>query len=464
MVTTNNIKENCLPSPEREDNHPTIVDLEIVKAGGFGDIFHGVGLASALNKSPNIETRLHFNRAALSYLPSICRDELEQILAQPEPKDETASHVWITISVPPQELIRSDAVHIHIQDFAKSWSSEEADYIITPGLGFNPRERKRIQAGIIWSPLLAEKLTQRSAIKKQTKRKLAEQLDNFGLPDLSNWIGREKARIGFVYTSSLQTNYRYIKGLAEAVKNLGAEKIGSVIVFFLGSSPCGYRIGAYKNEPIGRKLRQLINSIPISFYDLSDPESLKYDKREESSVICCNLGRSIPHDRFLDLLLTANFPSVITGDLSLSEAIQIANSDRIPPFLYYSYYGKQAQNFVQILAESSNPQAAAIAADYILGENIPQSERDRISATLLSLRRPSMPFWQIFVDQSLQNAYSQAMAQIPLIISEQRRQAGIPLADLLVWEHKAVEFIIRCISARQEEKISLLLPPSYRSE
>lgn len=331
---------------------------------------------------------------------------------------------------------------------SRGGAAKDADYVIATGLGFNPEEHDKIQAGITDSLTLKRKIPEREKIRTETRQELQARLTVAGISDK---VILEGAQIGLLYTSSLPTNYHYISELSRVAEQLGKR----VVVFCVGSSVSGYESGFSERDPKGKELRAILNNGAVSYYNLDDIEDLQYDKRAESGVTIINLGRNVPHEFFEDLLLTADFPSVITGDQSLAEAIQIASSlPDIPPFLYYCYYGNKPKDLFGILAKT-DPTAASYAASYLLGEHIPEHSKAIIPVVEDFILDKQHSLGSLFVDTQNQNRYGKAFSAIP----EQIRQAKrpyVPSAEHLVWESDTIRFLIKAIRSGDVSAIDML--------
>jgi len=430
----------------------TRVGVELVKAGGLGDILHMAKLVNNLSAREGVQVDVYSSGVTDRYL-DICRGEFgdASILGTVE-SAQLEPDILITHTVPKTKR-KGKSARIHIEEFSYQEGSEvqEADYVVGTGLGFNPAEVDKIQSGITDSLTLKRKLEQRESIKQKTRGRLGKLLEKAGIRDK---VSIKEARIGLLYTSSLSTNFSYIEELSKVVEQLDEP----IVIFCIGSSPKGYRVGAFENEPIGKKLRALLGKASVSFYDIEDEDALRYDRGEESNVTFVNLGRSIDHDFFQDLLLSVDFPSVVTGDQSLAEAIQVTSStNETPPFLYYCYFGEKSRDFIERMRQES-PEAAAIVADYILREDVPEHSRS-ILPTLREVRdqMEGVSLRGIFTDVELQRKYTKAMAMIPENIRKAKAQ-HIPMAEKLVWESDTIDFIVSCLRKREEEKIRLLKP------
>lgn len=439
-----------LNGESKEQVTRTRIGMELEKAGGFGDILHMAKIAGNLSISRDTDVDVYSNRVTDEYL-SLCTAEFgNAVVHLSSAETPTTPDILITTTLPSMDR-RAKTARIHLEEYShqEGGSVQGADYVVAPGLAFDPADKDRIQTGLTDSFSLKEKISRREEIQRQTLAALNQIIEDAGLAeevDLAN------SRLGIIYTSSLSTNYSYIEGLSRTAD----QQMSPTVILCISSGVHGYSVGFSENSPKGKALRKIIGESKASFYDLTEPEDLKFNRN--SNVTFLNLGRSIPHDLFEGLLLTVDFPSVITGDQSLAEAIQIASTTKdAPPFLYYGYFGNKAQDYLKILG-STNPQTAAIAADFLLREHIPDDSQNVVQDIQEIQRRYGhITFEAVFTDAGLQTAYQNAQSSIPAKILEQKRPY-IPLADQLVWESDTVKYIIEAINNGEPERINLLKP------
>lgn len=431
----------------RETLDRTHVAIELNKAGGFGDILHVAKLAGTLAGDPSLYVTVHSNEVTDRHL-EMCTEEFGQAEVVGSSGKVEKPDILITTILPKTRM--SGGVRIHVEEFShqEGGGAQGADYVVATGLGFNPEEHTKIQAGITDSQSLREKIPKREEVRSRTRLELQEKLVAAGISDR---VVLEEAQIGVLYTSSLSTNYHYIAELSRVATQLGRR----VVVFCIGSSTSGYESGFSNNDPKGEQLREILDHGHVSYYNLDDIEDLQYDRREDSAVTVINLGRSVPHALFEDLLLTADFPSVVTGDQSLAEAIQIsAGLPDVPPFLYYCYFGNKPIDYFRVLA-ASDPMTASYAAAYLLGEHIPEHSAEIIPAVQGFVLDTQHSLGAFFVDQQLQDGYSRAFREIPEKV-RQAKSPYVPRADLLVWESDAISALVKAVSSDDQESIDML--------
>jgi len=449
--------ENQLDSSDKieKSSKPVRIGVELTKISGLGDILHYCKIIAALADLTGIHIDVYSTQVTDPYL-HIVETELKRgnisIINRHSNFDFQRPDILIT----PCSLltnIKPTKKLIAIREFSlSSGKIKGEDYTIQTGLTFDPSKTDAIQSGISYSFSLADKILNLDNIRKQTRQKLYILLNKNGIVDSqTGQLG--SARVGLLYTSSLNTNYSYIRSLTSIAKKLTEP----VYIFIFGS---GFSTEFHKGSYLDFLAE--FSGEHVTFHDMTKSNLNLNIKKEGITVHFIYMGGDIDnidfhnHSDFQDIMLTADFPSVITGDQSLAEAIQLSHSGKlVAPFLYYSPFLTKPLDFL-LRVSQSDKNSAHIAASYLIGEPFSLEEEEILrQIETFQDKKSEHNLERFFMDKTMQREYVKAIGNIPEIMKEEKLKL-ITLGDQLIWESDTIKFIVSSVMAGNEKNIDLL--------
>ncbi len=426
--------------------------LPVCEMGGFGDLIAGMAIGEYLEEKgvpfkiffDDIDAQRKFkkvskNSAGLNWTHYDLKKSKDSGLIVIYPVKETILSA----------IRKQTDYKINIEEYGIGFHNE-SDFkhnhvFITTGLFFN-NTRTNVQSGIFIRKnldFLLESVDQAVTgaegtihLKKMALDSLLQSYSSLKLMLFEKYGDPEKIIRGdwsFVYTSTLDNDWQFLDILSAA-----EPKLEKPLYVFIPQNKTGTTL-----------FKEKIKNFGFSYVNPFSTAS----RKTSSPITIINLG-AIPDYSFRQILACADKLSVVTGDQSLSQMMQKANSKTHVPFLYHKAHWKNG--FVENLSyflEKSSPKASQIFTDYhtlCRARNVEESERRRITQTLPKL----------LYDGELIKEYADAFSHVKNVFVREKQEAGVAEAEKLWCVQETVGYIVQGIMAGKTmfETVEPLLP------
>lgn len=440
------------------------VGIHTVSIGGSGDLASGAKVVDALLSSPNAEhfkptvytdqnfvenMEMFANQLRGTTIVGYTRDNYDFlggyqhppiVNGEPLHPNEDAM-IFIHTNANP-ELLGPNTVAIEVGEYttATRKTDMKANKVgINTGFGFNP-DVDTIQAGLMYSRQFERQLdrvrTERAGMLNECEQVLKDKT-GFDV-DLSN------RKFGLYYISSLASNYAYFDLLKEASSNM--DEPVTII------APVGTYSDNRDSVPFAQKMEEL------GFNYIADGKNI--DRNSKITVIN---PHQVPNETFQAMTVLAEVAGVVTGDQSLTEAVQKSGSDVSTPFFAFTFEAKQA-DFLDFM-NKIDPYISKLLASYYDYE---MDDERRATLMEVEYRRgrlephlqsplPKGEVAKLFYDKELIQRFNKAIAAIPdQMVRDRKDYVSNPedLADAT----KTIEKVLEAVRMGELERVYQFIP------
>ncbi|MBN2052949.1 hypothetical protein JW756_05575 [Candidatus Woesearchaeota archaeon] len=429
--------------------------IPITSMGGYGDIIAGVAFHEYFDSigishkiyAPNDLIKSQFNqvlgRSKSTQLPAF-NDGLNSEFVSVCPVSDSRS------AEQKAKTRNSVIVTEYDRDRYTTWSNYSNNIItISTGFGFKPAVED-VQAGVyvrknleFMLKTIEDAVNSGGDTKPLRKRVLAETWHQYKMNKwMKAFIGANEqdllnSRWSLAYSSSLASYWNFFDIIDAAKSKLDKP------LFIFSTAPEG------DQKEVSKKAERL----DFQYHNLCERES----RRTPSPITVIELG-GVSDNIFRSILALTDTLSLVTGDHSLSQAIQKSQTRCAVPFLYHmaSWKDALAHNFYSLLKKSSQ-EAASLFGGYISTENTGKGYK---IMECRDLKANPEELAKLVYDKQVIADYNKAVASVRDNFIRERQDAGIRNAELLWSITDSVGFIIRGLLNGKDsyEAVKSLLP------
>ncbi len=422
---------------------PMKVGISIAASwGGWGDIEHGLKIAERLRELPNFQVEVYTPDFATDVINRVSPD-LPVVPYKRRPKAYGEFH-YLGDKVVPEDVMISvcssptpsqdelPGPRVSIQEFgvrATKADLAKKQFWITTGFFFDPEKKGTIQAGIPLSKrydgILKKNAEDRSQLLQSLERNISEQMGKSA--ELENQC------LGLYYVSTLEAKDVYFDLLQLALPQIS--KPVTIITPFSSDKP--ELVRKFEEDMERRGFNYISRDISC----------------EKGSAVTIINPDMLPHETFMEAQAVADLPMVVTGDQSLSEAVQKSLSETPSPFFYYCTFVDKEEDFISFI-DKIDPEIASLLASYYL-QALPENRyrkgdalREKYSGRLSSKEEMA----RLFYDDVLIGKFNATMKQIPRQMMRDR-EGHVDNPEDLLEVGKALGKILEALRNKDTEKL-----------
>lgn len=416
--------------------------------GGFGDIEHGIKIARALTRDSSVDFRIYtpdFATGVINRVPSGMEIVKYKRKARPNHQifyigEVVPEDVMVSVCgapLPSREVL--PGWQVIIEEYSGQMGAIDLanrDIPISTGFQFDPNRKGTIQTGVSWSSEFGKILdTSRGVLGTRVEKSLSRLL---GRP-----LKLRDSRVGVFYVGDFESHYEYFELLALAQPFIDRPV---AIIAPLSDS----------NSDKGREARFGRHVVGLGFNYLS-PSHI--DNRGSKVTVFNPL--SMPGDDFRSAVALADLPVVVTGDQSLTEALQKSQTRLAAPFLCYSQFGSKQADFLSLVGRIDRATERQLASYYLREQDtfhhIAHDAEGRDLRDVYSVGGDDIQrLTKLFYDPREMRRFNAVMSRIPRTMIELRKPC-VTKPEVLADEGKTIRTVLEAIRTGRMEMIADLV-------